>query len=99
MKAIKIILAFFLFLCLLKMPYSYYEIMRWVVVIGCTILAVSAFSEKRFLLAFIFVGIVILFQPIHKFYIHKETWHTIDIIIGCFLVIHTLAEKWIRKYL
>lgn len=65
-KAIKIILAILFFLCLADMPYGYYQLVRFVALVGFAILAYKANERGRKTEAIINVCLGILFQPLVK---------------------------------
>ena len=71
--------ALFLLGALGSWPYSYFQLLRWVV---CGIGAYSAYmtyERRRTGWAFVFGIIAVLFNPIMPFYLQKETWQVLDI--------------------
>jgi multisubunit Na+/H+ antiporter MnhB subunit len=85
-KAIKIGLAIALFLCLLDMPYGFYQFVRFVAVIGFAILAYKANTENKNTEMIIYGGLALLFQPFFKIALGREIWNIVDVIVGIGLI-------------
>ena len=83
---IKIILSVIFFLCLLKMPYGYYMLVRITAMIGFSILAYYMYKEKRNVELIVYLGLIILFQPIIKIPLGRLLWNIVDVIIGIGLI-------------
>ena len=81
-KLIKIILSILFFLCLLKMPYGYYEIVRFAALVGFTILAYKAYEKDNTTAMMVYTGLALLFQPFLKLALGRELWNIIDVIVG-----------------
>jgi len=86
-KVTKIVLAILLFLCLLHFPYSYYVFVRWSVMVGFIFLAYLAYKDKQSIMAIVFVGLAILFQPFEKIALGRTLWNVVDIIVGVGLIV------------
>jgi hypothetical protein len=86
-KAIKIILAILFFLCLADMPYGYYQLVRFVALIGFTILAYQAHEQGRQIEMIIYGGFALLFQPFLKIALGREIWNIVDVLVGIGLII------------
>lgn len=65
-KLIKIILSILFFLCLLNMPYGFYELVRFLALIGFVLLAYKANVKEDKTAVIVYVGLTILFQPFFK---------------------------------
>ena len=77
----------FLFLAVLPLPYGYYTLLR---LIACAVFAWAAyvtFENKESILPWIFIVLALLFNPIIKIYLAKETWAAIDLCSAIFLLI------------
>ena len=83
---IKIVLAILLFLCLLDMPYGFYQFVRFVALIGFGILAYKANEENKNTEIFIYGGLALLFQPFFKIALGREIWNIVDVIAGIGLI-------------
>ncbi len=83
---IKIALAILLFLCLLDMPYGYYQFVRFVALIGFGILAYKANEQNQKIEMIIYGGLALLFQPFFKIALGREMWNIVDVIVGIGLI-------------
>lgn len=83
---IKIVLAIVLFLCLLDMPYGFYQFVRFVALIGFGILAYKANEQQRQTEMIIYGGLALLFQPFFKIALGREIWKIVDIVVGIGLI-------------
>lgn len=84
---IKIILSVLLLGCLLKMPYGYYQLVRFLALIGFGFLAYQSYKDKNELSVFIYVGLALLFQPFFKIALGRELWNIVDVIVAIGLLI------------
>ena len=89
-RIIKIGLAILLFLCLLKMPYGYYQMVRVVSMIGFGILALSAKEDKE---RWIYIVLCLLFQPFIKVALGRVLWNIVDVVVAIGLLISTKSDK------
>lgn len=83
---IKIALAILLFLCLLDMPYGYYQFVRFVALFGFGILAYKANEQNQKTEMIIYGGLALLFQPFFKIALGREIWNIVDLIVGIGLI-------------
>lgn len=83
---IKIALAILLFLCLLNMPYGFYQFVRFVALIGFGILAYKANEGNKNTEMIIYSGLALLFQPFFKITLGREIWNIVDVIVGIVLI-------------
>jgi hypothetical protein len=93
MKFLKIALAGLLFLCLMDMPYGYYQFVRFSCMIGFGVLAFKANQTGRETEMFIFGALALLFQPLFKIALGRELWNLIDIIVGLGLLYSALYKR------
>lgn len=92
-KAIKIVLAILMFICLADMPYDYYEFVRFVALIGFSKLAYDANKADQLNETIIFITLAILFQPIFKIPFGRNIWNAIDVLIGFGLILSMYNQK------
>ena len=85
-NAIKIILAILFFLCLVDMPYGFYQFVRFTGLIGFAILAYQANQQGRQTEMIIYGGLALLFQPFFKIALGREMWNIVDVIVGIGLI-------------
>lgn len=89
-RIIKIGLAVLLFLCLWKMPYGYYQMVRVVSMIGFGILALSAKEDKE---RWIYIVLCLLFQPFIKVALGRVLWNIVDVMVAIGLLISIKSDK------
>ena len=86
-NTIKIILAILFFLCLLDMPYGFYQFVRFTGLIGFAILSYQAHQKDRQTEMIIYGGLALLFQPFFKITLGREIWNIVDVVVGIGLLI------------
>lgn len=86
-NATKIILALLFFICLADMPYGYYQFVRFVGLVGFTILAYQAHKKGRQTEMIIYGGLALLFQPFFKIALGREIWNIVDVVVGIGLLV------------
>lgn len=91
-KIIKIGLAVLMFGCLLDMPYGYYQLVRFIALIGFGVLAYQANQQSRQTEMFIYGALALLFQPFFKIALGRELWNIVDVIVGAGLLV-SLVKK------
>lgn len=85
--AIKVFLTVLFFLCLLDMPYGYFQIVRFAALVGFAILAYNANEQGHKREFIIYVCLAILFQPLIKIALGRQLWNIIDVIVGIGLIV------------
>ena len=68
------------------MPYGYYQLVRFLALIGFGILAFKAYEQNKNTEIIICVGLALLFQPFFKIALGREIWNIVDVIIGIGLI-------------
>ncbi len=86
-KIIKVVLAFLFFLCLLDMPYGFYQVARFAGLIGFAVLAYQANKQGRQTEMIIYGGLALLFQPFFKIALGRQMWNIVDVVVGIGLLI------------
>ena len=108
---IKIGLAILLLLCLLDMPYGYYQFVRFASMAGFIYFAYLAnedikqqniavvWVEKnaKYAPLFYYVLLALLFQPFFKIALGRELWNIIDLIVAIGLIGSMLVKSQIKK--
>ncbi len=92
-KLIKIGLAILFFLCLLDMPFGFYQIVRFVALVGFVLLAYQANKDGNKKEMIIYIGLALLFQPFIKIALGREIWNIVDMIVGIGLIITLFVAK------
>lgn len=90
---IKAVLAVFLFLCLLNMPYGFYELTRFISLVGFGILAYQNYRKEKQVEMIFYGALALLFQPFFKISLGRELWNAIDVIVGSGLIISMFIRR------
>ena len=86
-NVIKVILTILFFLCLVDMPYGYYQFVRFAGLVGFAILAYQAHEQGRQTEMIIYGGLALLFQPFLKIALGRQMWNVVDVVVGIGLLI------------
>lgn len=86
-KIIKVVLAVLFFLCLLEMPYAFYQFVRIVGLIGFAILAYKVYEQGRQTEMIIYGGLALLFQPFFKISFGRQMWNVVDVVVAIGLLL------------
>jgi hypothetical protein len=92
-RFIKIILAILLLICLLDLPYCYFQFVRFASLIGFGILAYHANSNNKQTEVIIYIILAVLFQPFIKISLGRELWNIVDVIVAVALLISLFLRK------
>ena len=84
---IKLLLALLFFLCLLHMPFGYYQFVRFSAMVGFAILAYQASEKENKTEMIIYIGMAILFQPLIKIALGRMIWNIVDVIVAIGLLL------------
>lgn len=79
---LKLSLVVLLFSCLLPFPYGYFQFVRFAGMIGFSYLAHTASEKKNKNELFIYIGLVILFQPFVKIALGRLIWNLVDVVVA-----------------
>lgn len=92
-KIIKIGLAILFFLCLLDMPYGYYQLVRFLALVGFGVMAYKSNEKGKQTEMIIYGALALLFQPFFKIALGREIWNTVDVIVGVGLLISVFKKQ------
>ena len=92
-RIIKIVLAILFFLCLLDMPYGFYQLVRFIALVGFSILAYQSFENENKKIPIIYIGLAILFQPLIKISLGREIWNIVDVVVGIGLIVSIFIKR------
>jgi hypothetical protein len=84
---IKLILSILFLLCLLHLPYGYYQAVRFCALLGFVLLAHFSFQNKQNTAVIVYIGLAILFQPIFKIALGRNIWNIVDVAIAIALLL------------
>ena len=85
MKAVKIILSIMSLVCLLDMPYGYYQLYRFAAMVGFFYLAYQEQNRKIWFIIWVISGLLV--QPFFKISLGRELWNVVDVIWAILLIL------------
>ena len=88
-----------LLLCLFKMPYGYYEFVRFISFIGFLYLSINANKIGNENELIIYGALALLFQPFIKIAFGREIWNIIDVIVSIGLILSLFKKKQLNSKL
>ena len=97
MKRLYLIFAAMLLLCLVPMPYGYYMLVRFVMMVACGAMAYRYYTSHKTAAAWIFGALALLFQPIYKIALGRVTWNVVDVLVAILLIVLFVMEKRLAK--
>ena len=86
-------LAILFFICLAKVPYGYFQLVRFAAIIGFVILAYKAKEEGNKTEMITYAVLACLFQPFMKIPLGRELWNIVDVIVGVGLIISIFIKR------
>lgn len=94
---VKIIAILMLFWALADNPYSYYQILRWVIAIIAGYSTYLAYDQGKTAWAWIFGITAVLYNPIAPIHLNRETWSVLDIIAAAIIFTSIFKMKVVAK--
>lgn len=82
---IKILLSILFLVCLLDMPYGYFQLVRFLGMVGFAILAYNNYQKNQTWFV-IWLASAILINPIFKISLGREIWNIVDVIWAILLI-------------
>ena len=92
-KIIKLLLASLFFICLLDMPYGFYQFVRFTALVGFAFLAYQAYQREKQTEMVIYILLALLFQPVFKISLGRPFWNAVDVIVGIALIASIFLES------
>ena len=89
---IKIILSILFLVCLLDMPYVYYQFVRFIGMIGFGLLAFENYQKNQTWFV-IWISSALLINPFFKIALGRDMWNTIDVIWAVILIVSVILNK------
>lgn len=86
-KVIKLALAMLFFLCLADMPYGFYQLVRFIGMVGFGILAFNAHEQSKSTEMIVYGGLALLFQPFFKIALGRDIWNIVDVVVAIGLIV------------
>ena len=97
MKQIYLILAALMLLCLVPMPYGYFQLVRFVAMVAFGVMAYLYYDRQKTIAAVVFGVLALLFQPIYKIALGRAMWNVIDVLVAGLLIGLFVLEKRLEK--
>lgn len=82
-----------LLLCIFPLPYGFFTIVRVAMTIIGAYLAYKYYEDDNTLLALVFCGIAVLFQPFAPLTLGRDMWLVVDIIVALLLIALVVKER------
>ncbi len=89
----KIIAIILLLWALTDNPYSYYQLLRWVITIIAGYTAYTYYNKQKIRWTWTFGVMALLFNPIIPFYFSKSTWQLIDLTSAVLFFVSLFKNK------
>jgi len=64
------------------LPYGYFQLVRFIAMIGFGVLTFKEYDRENKQLAFIYGALAILFQPIFKISLGRDIWNIVDVVVA-----------------
>ena len=93
MKQIYILLATMLLLCLAPMPYGYFMLVRFVMMVACGWMAYQYYQRNKTVATWVFGILAMLFQPMYKIALGRTVWNIVDVIVAIFFIVLFFFER------
>ena len=90
---IKIILSILFFICLLHMPYGYYQVVRFIGMLGFALLAYYSYDDNKKVEVIIYIVLALLFQPFLKVALGRTIWNVVDVIVSAGLIVSVFLNS------
>ena len=89
-----LVMAALLLLCLLPMPYGYYQLVRFVAMVYFAYKAYNYYIVNRQTMMFTFASLSLLFQPFFKIALGRSILNVVDVVVAIFLFIDWRVSKY-----
>lgn len=83
---VKLGIAGLLLLCLVDMPYGFYQLVRYVVMVSFAYFSYEYFKYNEDGLGFTFAALAVLFQPFLKITLGRTIWNIVDVVVAIGLI-------------
>lgn len=93
MRTLKVVIAVALLLCLLPLPYCYYELVRLGGMVCFCVLAFNSYQQKLEGWMVAYTALAILFQPFSKIALGRGMWNVVDVAIAGLLLWTVRKER------
>jgi len=93
------VMAVLLLLCLLDMPYGFFQLVRFLALVAFGLLAYDAHLKSNNFHFITNLALAVLFQPLLKISFGREFWNFIDIVVAAWLIFQgiVLFKQSVKK--
>ncbi len=92
-EMVKLGLSLLLLLCLFELPYGYYQLFRYLALVGFAVLTYFEFERRNRLWVLVFVALALLFQPFYKLGMGRLLWNIIDGVVAAGLIVQVIIAR------
>jgi len=85
-------MAVLLLLCLLDMPYGFFQLVRFLALVSFSLLAYNAHLKGNNFHFIIYLALAVLFQPLLKISFGRDFWNIIDIVVAIWLIVQAVLQ-------
>lgn len=75
------------------MPYGYFQLVRFLALVGFGILAYKAHHKNKQTEMWLYGVLALLFQPLLKISLGRELWNVVDIVVAVGLLLSLTKNK------
>ena len=97
MKQLYLVLAAMLLLCLAPMPYGYFMLVRFVMMVAFGWIGYQYYQKEHQGLTWTFGALSLLFQPFVKIALGRVVWNIVDVAVAILLIVLFVKEHDNRK--
>lgn len=90
---VTIVLLVLILICLFKLPYGAYSLIRFILLIGFCYLAFTANEAKQETACIIYIILAVLFQPIFKIPLGRTIWNIVDVVVAIGLIYSLIKQN------
>jgi hypothetical protein len=81
------------------MPYGYYELVRFISLIGFGYLSFISYKKRNLNEMIVYVSLALLFQPFIKVALGKDIWNIIDVLVTIGLIFSIFKKQQLNNKL
>ena len=94
---LKYAMAAALLLCLLRMPYWYFQLVRIFGMLGFAWLAYAEYKENIRFTPFLFGACAVIMNPFIKIAFGRSGWNKVDVIMAALLAVSIFLERKLKQ--
>jgi len=75
------------------MPYGYYQLVRFLALVGFAYLSYQANQQNNNTATIIYAALALLFQPFFKIALGRDLWNIVDVVVAIGLLITLFINR------